>query len=145
MDDDEISKLRAMVEAAARREMPIGCTTSRHPVLAAGARTAKLKGTILLVALVSGCATVPNVGSERETQRQLAPTGGAAYDEGVAAFRTGDYAKALRDFGAAGTAGDSDAIFFQAMMYEQGCGVEEDHAKAEQLLEQAAAAHSAAA
>jgi uncharacterized protein len=60
--------------------------------------------------------------------------GGAAFaqtvDQGVEAFRRGDYAGALSAWLPAAEAGDPDAQLKLAMAYQEGIGVEKDTALA---------------
>jgi TPR repeat protein len=73
------------------------------------------------------------------------PYGWAQYDDGVAAYRKGDYSSARHAFETAANGGDGDALMYLSFMYEQGCGVTQDGDKAHSLLHQAVTANSAAA
>jgi uncharacterized protein len=55
---------------------------------------------------------------------------GADYDKGVAAFRSGDFATALREFRTLAEQGDTVAQFNLGEMYRLGDGVSEDHKRA---------------
>ncbi len=50
----------------------------------------------------------------------LAASAWAGLDEGVAAFKRGDYATALREFRVLAAQGDADAQFNLGTMYEKG-------------------------
>jgi TPR repeat protein len=50
----------------------------------------------------------------------------AGLDEGVAAYQAGDLPLAVKEFRAAAEAGNSDAQFNMALMYERGIGVSKD-------------------
>ena len=50
----------------------------------------------------------------------------AGFEEGVAAYQSGDLPLAVKEFRAAAEAGNADAQFNMALMYEQGIGVSKD-------------------
>jgi TPR repeat protein len=50
----------------------------------------------------------------------------AGLDEGVAAYQAGDLPLAVKEFRAAAEAGNTDAQFNMALMYERGIGVSKD-------------------
>jgi hypothetical protein len=50
----------------------------------------------------------------------------AGFDEGVAAYQAGDLPLAVKEFRAAAEAGNADAQFNMALMYERGIGVSKD-------------------
>ena len=50
----------------------------------------------------------------------------AGLDEGVAAYQAGDLPLAVKEFSAAAEAGNTDAQFNMALMYERGIGVSKD-------------------
>jgi TPR repeat protein len=50
----------------------------------------------------------------------------AGFDEGVAAYQSGDLPLAVKEFRAAAEAGNTDAQFNMALMYERGIGVSKD-------------------
>jgi TPR repeat protein len=50
----------------------------------------------------------------------------AGFDEGVAAYQSGDLPLAVKEFRAAAEAGNADAQFNMALMYERGIGVSKD-------------------
>ena len=52
------------------------------------------------------------------------------YEDGVAAYERGDYAKAVELFRKAAEQGNADAQFNLGQMYDQGKGVKQDYAKA---------------
>ena len=51
----------------------------------------------------------------------------AGFDEGVAAFKRGDYATALREWRPLAEQGDADTQFNLALMYRKGEGVPQDY------------------
>ncbi len=54
----------------------------------------------------------------------------AGYDEGVAAYKRGDYATALREFRSLADQGNANAQFSLGIMYSNGLGVPQDYAEA---------------
>ena len=60
----------------------------------------------------------------------LAPTAAADFAQGAAAFETGDYATAYREFHALAQQDHADAQFALAQMYRFGAGVPQDDAEA---------------
>ena len=54
----------------------------------------------------------------------------AGFDEGVAAYQAGDLPLAVKEFRAAAEAGNADAQFNMALMYERGIGVSKDEQEA---------------
>ena len=79
---------------------------------------AKLAGLALIAALCAGFIlglTVP---------------ASAGYDEGVAAYKRGDYATALREWRPLAKQGNANAQFFLGVMYYKGRGVPQDYAEA---------------
>lgn len=64
----------------------------------------------------------------------------ASLDEGIAAFRTQDYAEAFEIFDALAHQGDSRAIFYLSLLYDKGLGVIPNPEYSLQLLRQAAEA-----
>ena len=66
------------------------------------------------------------------------PASWAGFDEGVAAYRQGDYAAALREFRTPAEQGDADAQFNLGLMYRKGQGVAQDYALAMKWYRKAA-------
>ena len=97
---------------------------------------------VLCAVLLTSCAAAQTAEPQPDNPKEVTAV---AHEEGVAAFRARKYSEALEDFRVAGTGGDGDALFLQAMMYDNGCGVSKNHETADRLLEQAAANNSAAA
>jgi TPR repeat protein len=62
----------------------------------------------------------------------------AGYDEGVEAYSSGDYAKALTEFRAAADQGNVDGMYFVGMFYHNGYGVTRDQAEAYKWFRKAA-------
>ncbi len=60
----------------------------------------------------------------------LATPAWAGFDEGVAAYKRGDYATALREFRPPAEQGDADAQLQRGLMYSDGQSVPKDDAKA---------------
>ncbi len=54
----------------------------------------------------------------------------AGYDEGVATYKRGDYATALREWRPLAKQGNANAQFFLGVMYYKGRGVPQDYAEA---------------
>ena len=79
---------------------------------------AKLAGLALIAALCGGF-----------TLGLTAPAW-AGFDEGLAAYRRGDYATALREWRPLAEQGDADAQYNLGVMYEHGQGVPQDYAHA---------------
>ena len=79
---------------------------------------AKLAGLALIAALCAGV-----------TLGLTAPAW-AGWDEGVAAYKRGDYATALREFRPLAEQGDAHAQFNLGGMYERGRGVPQDYVQA---------------
>jgi TPR repeat protein len=63
----------------------------------------------------------------------------AGFDEGVAAYSVGDYAKAMAEFKPLAEQGDVKAEYFTGFLYHRGYGVEMDHAEAAKWFGKAAA------
>ncbi len=59
-------------------------------------------------------------------------------DEGVAAYKRGDYATALHEFRRLAEQGDAKAQFMLGNMYRKGLGVPQDHARAARWYRKAA-------
>ena len=87
---------------------------------------AKLAGLALIAALCAGF-----------TLGLTAPAW-AGFDEGVAAFKRGDYATALREFRPLAERGDATAQFNLGIMYDTGLGVPQDYAEAARWYRKAA-------
>ena len=68
----------------------------------------------------------------------LAAPAWAGYDEGLAAFKHGDYATALREFRLAARQGNASAQFFLGSMYYSGRGVPQDYAESAKWYRKAA-------
>ena len=79
---------------------------------------AKLAGLALIAALCAGF-----------TLGLTAPAW-AGLDEGVAAYKRGDYATALREWRPLAKQGNAKAQFVLGVMYDKGRGVPQDYAKA---------------
>ena len=62
----------------------------------------------------------------------------AGFDEGMAAYDRGDYAKAYQEFKALADQGDAEAQSALGMMYEYGEGVSKDYAEALKWFRKAA-------
>ena len=62
----------------------------------------------------------------------------ADFDEGAAAYSTGDYATALREWQPLAEQGDAVAQFYLGLMYRKGQGVPQDEAAAAQWFRRAA-------
>ncbi len=60
----------------------------------------------------------------------LLTLGGAGWYEGIEAYRSGDYATAMREFRTLADQGDADAQSTVALMYEKGRGVPPDYVRA---------------
>ena len=52
---------------------------------------------------------------------------GADFQKGFDAYKSGDYATALREWNPLAEQGDANAQFFMGMMYEKGHGVPQDY------------------
>jgi len=61
----------------------------------------------------------------------LAAPAWADWDEGVAAYKRGDYATALREFRVLAEQGDAEAQFNLGLMYDKGQGVPQDYVQAQ--------------
>jgi len=59
------------------------------------------------------------------------------YDEAVKAYAAGQYQKAYKLFLPLARSGDEDAQFHLGLMYDNGLGVKQDHAVAEQWYDRA--------
>jgi len=68
---------------------------------------------VLLGSLVTGC------GSDSDS--------GADFDKGVAAYESGDYATALREFRPLAEQGHANAQFHMGVTYAEGVGVPKDY------------------
>lgn len=64
----------------------------------------------------------------------------AALEDGIIAYRAGDYAAALQEFQPLAKGGNAEADYWLGQMYEQGFGVKQDAAKAVSYYETAAKA-----
>ncbi len=62
----------------------------------------------------------------------------AGFNEGVAAYKRGDYATALHEFRRLAEQGDAKAQFMLGTMYRKGLGVPQDHARAARWYRKAA-------
>ncbi len=87
---------------------------------------AKFAGLVLIAALYAGFAL------------GLTAPAWAGLDEGVAAYKRGDYATALREWRPLAEQGNANAQFFLGLMYGNGEGVPQDYAKALQWWRKAA-------
>lgn len=67
-----------------------------------------------------------------------APAAVAGTADGIEAFQTKQFAKALKELGPAAKAGDPEAIYHLALMYSRGFGVRKNAKKALRLYGQAA-------
>lgn len=63
----------------------------------------------------------------------------AGFDEGVEAYTSGDYAKALAEFQALAEQGNADSQYFLGLFYHNGYGVPPDQAQAVAWFRKAAA------
>ena len=63
----------------------------------------------------------------------------AGFDEGVAAYSVGDYAKAMAEFKPLADQGEVRAEYFVGYLYHRGYGVPADHAEAATWFRKAAA------
>jgi TPR repeat protein len=63
----------------------------------------------------------------------------AGFDEGVAAYSVGDYAKAMTEFKPLADHGEVQAQYFVGYLYHRGYGVPVDHAEAATWFRKAAA------
>ncbi len=90
-------------------------------------RTAKLAGLALIAALCAGVTL------------GLTAPGWAGLDEGVAAYKRGDYATALREWRPLAEQGHAKAQNNLGFMYRKGRGVPQDYAKAMKWYSKAAA------
>ena len=63
----------------------------------------------------------------------------AGYDEGIAAYRLGDYSTALSELRPLADQGNADAQWTVGLMYAQGSGVLQDYVQAHKWLNLAAA------
>ncbi len=79
---------------------------------------AKLAGLVLIAALCAG-----------STLGLMAPAW-AGWDEGVAAYQRGDYAKAIRELRPLAEKGYANAQVVLGVMYVKGQGVPQDYTKA---------------
>ncbi len=68
----------------------------------------------------------------------LAAPAWAGFDEGVAAYKRGDYATAIREWRPLAEQGDAEAQFFLGLMYYIGKGVTQDYAEAMRWYRKAA-------
>ena len=68
----------------------------------------------------------------------LAAPAWAGYDDGVAAYRRGDHAAALRALRPLARRGDARALYILGVMHERGHGVRRDHAEAVRWYRKAA-------
>lgn len=68
------------------------------------------------------------------------PVGAASLDQGIAAFRSQDYAEAFEVFDTLSRQGDSRAAFYLSLLYSKGLGVIPNPEYSLQLLQQAAEA-----
>ncbi len=68
----------------------------------------------------------------------LAAPAWAGFAEGVAAYKRGDYATALREFRPLANQGNADAQYNLGVMYDNGLGVPQDHAEAAKWYRKAA-------
>ncbi len=89
-------------------------------------RTAKLAGLALIAALCAGFTL------------GLTAPGWAGLDEGVAAYKRGDYATALREWRPLAEQGHAKAQYNLGQMYRNGQGVPQDYARAAKWFRKAA-------
>jgi TPR repeat protein len=62
----------------------------------------------------------------------------AGFDEGMAAYDRGDYAKAYKEFKPLAEQGDADSQFYLGVMYDFGRGVSQDYIQAMKWFRRAA-------
>jgi len=60
----------------------------------------------------------------------LSPATAADFDKGMTAYRSGDYQAALAEWRLLAESGHATAQYNLGLMYEQGMGVPQDHARA---------------
>ena len=60
----------------------------------------------------------------------LSPATAADFDKGMTAYRSGDYQAALAEWRPLAESGHATAQYNLGLMYEQGMGVPQDHARA---------------
>jgi TPR repeat protein len=77
---------------------------------------------LLFIAVLAGLAALAHAGS----------------DEGVAAYRRGDYAKAYKEFKPLAEQGNADAQYILGAMYSEGQGVPQDYVEAMRWYRKAA-------
>ncbi len=94
---------------------------------------AKFAGLALIAALYAGFT----LGLTAPTWAGLAPAW-AGLDEGVAAYKRGDYATALREWRPLAEQGNANAQLFLGLMYGNGRGVPQDYAQAHMWYDLAA-------
>ncbi len=75
----------------------------------------------------------------------VATSAWAGFDEGLAAYKRGDYATALKEWFSVAEQGDANSQYYLAVMYENGEGVPRDYVEAVKWYREAAQQGLAAA
>ncbi len=100
---------------------------------------AKFAGLVLIAALCAGFTLgLTACADERARTGAETPPAEVDFNAGVAAYKQGDYATALRELRPLAEQGNTNAQFMLGLMYYKGGGVPQDYAEAAKWYRKAA-------